>query len=193
MQQAHGEPVAQALSQHKTEYFVYYQEATNYWIKATCSVPYYKKNGVVMVPSHGRFLYFNDERAAQTVMTLLNSSLFYVWFVTYSDGFHLSHALVKAFPVDRALYTLPELTTLAARLHEDIRSHIYISTRNTRPDSGKPQQIHQIELEEYHMHHSKAIIDEIDRVLARQYGLTDEELDFIINYEIKYRLGVKSR
>ena len=28
----------------------------------------------------------------------MNSSLFYLWFATYSDGFHLSHALVKDFP-----------------------------------------------------------------------------------------------
>jgi len=26
-------------------------------------------------------------------------------------------------------------------------------------------------------------------VLAREYGLTEEELDFIINYDIKYRMG----
>jgi hypothetical protein len=32
-------------------------------------------------------------------------------------------------------------------------------------------------------------IDEIDRVLAQHYGLTDEELDFIINHDIKYRMG----
>jgi hypothetical protein len=25
-------------------------------------------------------------------------------------------------------------------------------------------------------------------VLAQQYGFTDEELDFIINYDIKYRI-----
>ncbi len=37
--------------------------------------------------------------------------------------------------------------------------------------------------------YSKPIIDEIDRVLARHYGFTDEELDFIINYDIKYRMG----
>ncbi len=37
--------------------------------------------------------------------------------------------------------------------------------------------------------HSKPIIDEIDRVLARHYSFTDEELDFIINYDIKYRMG----
>ena len=36
---------------------------------------------------------------------------------------------------------------------------------------------------------SKPILDEIDRVLANQYGFTEEELDFIINYDIKYRLG----
>ena len=36
---------------------------------------------------------------------------------------------------------------------------------------------------------SKPIIDEIDRVLAKHYGFTDEELDFIVNYEIKYRMG----
>ena len=39
---------------------------------------------------------------------------------------------------------------------------------------------------------SKPIIDEIDRVLAKHYGLTDEELDFIINYDIKYRMGLKA-
>jgi len=36
---------------------------------------------------------------------------------------------------------------------------------------------------------SKPIIDEIDRVLAARYGFTEEELDFIINYDIKYRMG----
>jgi hypothetical protein len=33
------------------------------------------------------------------------------------------------------------------------------------------------------------VIDEIDRALAKHYGFTDEELDFIINYDIKYRMG----
>lgn len=36
----------------------------------------------------------------------------------------------------------------------------------------------------------KGVIDEIVRVLARHYGFTDEELDFIINYDIKYRIGM---
>jgi hypothetical protein len=32
-------------------------------------------------------------------------------------------------------------------------------------------------------------LDDIDRVLAKHYGFTEEELDFIINYDIKYRMG----
>ena len=36
---------------------------------------------------------------------------------------------------------------------------------------------------------SKPIIDEIDELLAKHYGFTEEELDFIINYDIKYRMG----
>ena len=39
---------------------------------------------------------------------------------------------------------------------------------------------------------SKPIIDKIDRVLAQHYGFTDEELDFIINYDIKYRMGLEN-
>ena len=44
---------------------------------------------------------------------------------------------------------------------------------------------------EYYPSEAKPIIDEIDRVLAQHYGLTDEELDFIINYDIKYRMGAE--
>ena len=43
--------------------------------------------------------------------------------------------------------------------------------------------------DEYFPKLSKPIIDEIDKVLAKHYGFTDEELDFIINYDIKYRMG----
>jgi hypothetical protein len=36
---------------------------------------------------------------------------------------------------------------------------------------------------------SKAVIDEIDTALAPHFDFTDEELDFIINFDYKYRLG----
>ena len=41
----------------------------------------------------------------------------------------------------------------------------------------------------YRKQMSKSIMDEIDKTLAKHYGFTEEELDFIINYDIKYRMG----
>ena len=46
-----------------------------------------------------------------------------------------------------------------------------------------------VEYDEFYMKLSKHIIDEIDELLAKHYGFTEEELDFIINYDIKYRMG----
>jgi hypothetical protein len=36
---------------------------------------------------------------------------------------------------------------------------------------------------------SKQLIDKIDIELADHYGFTPEELDYIVNYDIKFRLG----
>ena len=46
-----------------------------------------------------------------------------------------------------------------------------------------------VEYDEFYPRLSKQLIDEIDTVLAGHYGFTAEELDFILNYDIKYRLG----
>jgi len=45
------------------------------------------------------------------------------------------------------------------------------------------------EVDQFYVSQCKSIIDEIDKVLAKHYGFTQEELDFIINYDIKYRMG----
>ena len=45
------------------------------------------------------------------------------------------------------------------------------------------------EYQEFYPSNSKSIIDRIDQILSLHYGFTDEELDFIINYDIKYRMG----
>ena len=36
---------------------------------------------------------------------------------------------------------------------------------------------------------SSAILDEIDHVLAPQDGLAPEELDWLLSYDIQYRMG----
>ena len=45
------------------------------------------------------------------------------------------------------------------------------------------------EFQEFRPSKSEPILDGIDRALVKQDGFTAEELDFILNYDIKYRMG----
>ncbi|MBM3713246.1 MAG: hypothetical protein FJW56_07410, partial [Actinobacteria bacterium] len=166
---------------YKTESFIYYQEATNYWMKAICRIPFYKKNNNVTVPAHGRCLFLGNSKINSAIMALLNSSLFYTWYIGYSDGFHLSDNLVRNFPISDAIISNTELVKLSKDLEKNIKKNSVMTTRNTKTDN--------IEIESLKMVSSKNILNEIDIILAKHYGFTEEELDFIINYDIKYRMG----
>ena len=80
-------------------------------------------------------------------------------------------------------FLLKELNLLAMELDKDIRVHANVRIRHYQREGDI--KCYTIELRK-----SKPIIDKIDRVLAKHYGFTDEELDFIINYDIKYRMGL---
>jgi hypothetical protein len=45
------------------------------------------------------------------------------------------------------------------------------------------------EVDQFRVAPVKNIIDLIDSILGKHYGFTHAELDFIINYDIKYRMG----
>jgi len=74
------------------------------------------------------------------------------------------------------------LSALTNRLMKDYRSHA-VRKETEYKSTGK------VVYDEFYPKYSKSIIDEIDRTLAKHYGFTGEELDFIINYDIKYRMG----
>lgn len=173
--------IGNCIQKSKSSCLIYYQEATNYWMKASMRIPYYKKNGIVTTPAHGRFLYFDTDQKRNIVFALLNSSLFYCWYSSFSDGFHLTDGMVKSMPIISDLINNEELGKIAIKLENDIKNNSFITTRNTKTDD--------IELESFKLNLSKKIIDEIDTALAKQYGLSNELLDFIINYDIKYRMG----
>jgi len=67
----------------------------------------------------------------------------------------------------------------------------YVVNVNLRaiPDSLAPARPGKRGHRKNHTQCSKTIIDKIDMLLAEDYGFTPEELDFTVNYDIKYRLG----
>ena len=76
------------------------------------------------------------------------------------------------------------MASIAEELMDDIQTHSEMSTINYHTRGS-------LTIQSTYPRLSKAIIDEIDCVLAEHYGFTAEELDFIINYDIKYRMGRK--
>lgn len=78
--------------------------------------------------------------------------------------------------------TVSQLDVLVTSLMEDLK-------RNSQRKQCRYKTTGQVKYDEYYPRYSKLIIDEIDKVLAEHYGFTEEELDFIINYDIKYRMG----
>ena len=74
------------------------------------------------------------------------------------------------------------MARISEKLMDDIQANSEMSTINYRTRGS-------LTIQSTYPRLSKPIIDEIDRVLAEHYGFTDEELDFIINYDIKYRMG----
>ena len=61
---------------------------------------------------------------------------------------------------------------------------------NAKRKSISTKQGHVIEYDEISGASSKEWIDLIDEAMADIYGLSDEELDYIVRYDVKYRVGL---
>ena len=179
------QPLSLHLRRMPTGESVFYQEAMQYWAKATYGLPFFSKNGIEGAPPHGRYLYTDESSPAHCIGAIINSSLFYVYFITYSDCFHLSNTLVHDFPLADSIIGDTRLIRLSHALLKDLHEKAIRKTIDTKMGDS-------ITYEEFFAGESKPVIDEIDRVLAEHYSFTEEELDFIINYDIKYRMGEDS-
>ncbi len=167
---------------------LYVHRIVNNFIKAVDFAPYFKKaSGEITVSDDFKRVYI-DDRFRLAAMAVLSSSLFYWYWRCHGDGFHCGYRDIEKFPLSFSSLQnayLVSLVSLAKDLGKDLNEHAEIRIRN-QVKTGR------VELQTFFVGVSKPIIDEIDRVLAQHYGFTDEELDFIINYDIKYRMGKDS-
>jgi hypothetical protein len=103
------------------------------------------------------------------------------------DGYHCGRENIRAFP-----FSPDEVSDEFCDLLIDLVSKLMASYRdNSARKTVRYRSSGLVEYDEFNVKESKPIIDEIDRVLAKHYGFTEEELDFIINYDIKYRMGLQ--
>lgn len=170
------------LPRGKNENFVYYGYGYGYFGK----ILNYKSHfwGENVSESTGdKYYYLSKEFDRDVFVGILNSTLFYWYYINSSDGHNFTKTVIGNFPFD---YTQNKdynhLIGAVNALMIDLKS-------KTNRKKANYKSTGQVEYDEYFPKKSKPFIDCIDVILAEHYGFTEAELDFIINYDIKYRMG----
>lgn len=162
----------------------YYSRKINSFLQSLDFIPQvFDGKGNLRPPSEFKELKFRTEIQSKVVYCLLNSTLF-KWFIdATSDGSHLNKREIDSFPInlETSQFDWTRFKSLAKTLTASLQANSEFRVMKYSHDTLRIQCIFP--------KLSKPIIDEIDRELAKYYGFTNEELDFIINYDIKYRMG----
>ncbi|MGI6593664.1 MAG: HsdM family class I SAM-dependent methyltransferase [Christensenellales bacterium] len=145
---------------------IYVNMRATFWIKAFID----KHNS-------GEYKQFKclDFNHANLCMCLLNSSLFWWYWVCISDCWHLTRKELIGFKVpDISVFSkINELAILLEKKLEETK--VYVNTKQT----------------DYEYKHKECVeeIHAIDDYINNLYGLTDEESLYIKNFAFRYRVG----
>ena len=123
----------------------------------------------------------DSDQTQKILHTILNSSTYLQFFVCFTDGRHINPSDVKLYPlsVDR----IP--AEIKVRLENEsmlLKKEMEENTSLWRKSGFLIESVDSVSV--------KPRLDSIDTIFAEYYGFTDEELDFIINYDIKFRMGI---
>jgi hypothetical protein len=165
---------------------LYFHNAPRYWVRAMYFTPYFwnERDGE-QLSTQVKTIHLPTQTDVAIVVAALNSSLFYWWFLILSDCRHLNMREIERFPI--GLERMAD--TVKSRLAELTRDLMSDFKRHKKRKRCEYKATGKVVYDEFYPKYSKLILDEIDTVLARHYGFTEEDIDFIINYDVKYRIG----
>lgn len=154
---------------------IYYHSGGRYWRKALPE----------KLSSHYKPLPI-EASIAPIVLALLNSHLFYWYWIAFSNCMDVVARDVLEFPVFRLEAVDPApFASLVTHLLT-----LYREGATTRARRGARIQTSETTID---ARRARAVTVAIDRQLAHHYGFDDEELDFVLSYDLKYRLGQNGR
>ena len=151
----------------------YRTAGVRYWI-------IFLNNGFGTESLSNKVAFFENDKVARFYMAAFNSNLFWWYYALNFDMFNLKDYMIFNFKLNYTPNTAIE--SIASILEADMENNKVHQDINSKTRG-------QVTTSYYQKKQSKPIIDTIDKTLACLYGFTDEELDFIINYDIKYRMG----
>jgi len=158
-----------------------------YWIKVLDQLPVHKEDGKNKMSSQCKRVIIRSDLPAHCMISIISSSLFFwLFYQTYSDCQQINQREFGGFKFDLHEDSVRTLTDLGKKLMLDYkRNSKVIERRITKRDA-------MVKKEYFQINKSKLIVDEIDRILAQHYSLSEEELDCVVNYDIKYRMGAEN-
>ena len=166
----------------RSQYKVFYRNTGGrYWKVFTDFAPTFSLNGVPGSSSRGTTFALTQEEHVRSSVAVLSSSLFWWWYTATSNMRDLNPSDWQSFPVGKSAIDDSTIQLLGNKYIADLQANSVLEHSQRRTGNV----VNQL----FKVHNSKPIVDEIDGVLAKHYGFSDEELDFIINYDIKYRMG----
>jgi len=112
------------------------------------------------------------------IVCILNSSLFYWYFVLFSDCRNLTKTVIKEFPFDIIALDKENINRLVALCNSLMDCYV---------DNSEVRSMGSTKYVQYRVKKCKNIIDKIDETLGAIYGLNEEEINFIKRYDIKFR------
>ena len=167
----------------RSAHLIYYRTTGGlYWKVFTDFAPEFKCNGRRGHSSRETTMSVAESAYVKSGIAILSSNLYWWWYTITSNLRDLNPSDIQGFPVPEGALDDRQVEMLGARYLRDLQKNSTMLIRQQK-------QTGLTETQSFKIQKSKRIIDQIDHVLAHHYGLTSEELDFIINYDIKYRMA----
>lgn len=168
----------------KSDNRVYYRTTGGlYWKIFTDFAPKFYINGKKGHSSRETWFTLSSNNYVKSTVAVLSSDLFWWWYTVTSNLRDLNPYDIQNFPCIENVLSDKKLQNLGEKYLDDLELNSVMLERQQKTTGTTQTQSFKIQK-------SKSIIDQIDSVLAKHYGFTDEELDFIVNYDIKYRMGL---
>ena len=162
---------------------VYYRTTGGlYWKVFTNFPPKFYLNGQQSKSSRETYFMVKEKKYEYVTIALLSSDIFWWWYTITSNLRDLNPSDIQGIKFPASIQSDNNLIECGKEYLADIEKNSDMLTRIQRQTGETQTQSFKVAL-------SKPIINNIDTVLAEHYGFTSEELDFIINYDIKYRMG----
>jgi len=122
---------------------------------------------------------FHKESFAKIFYSLTNSNLFFFFWEMVSDGWHITNKDLSTFRIDFNDFTDDIINEL-----DIINKELILNLETNKKEVNTKQTNF-----EYQHKKAKVIIDKFDNIFADYFFLTEEEVNYLRYYNIRYRMN----